>query len=188
MKKTKSNEFWKVCAALDNRVRIAILRHVMKANGNDCVIEVADDFANKLHIGLSVVSQYLKKLREAGLVSCQRADKRVFYRAFAVKKDGIAVNAAFRDFFDARPSQERISRLLTYVHTLSHERRNAIVRFLAANPRENLETISRATDIPARTCERLIAKLAHAKIVSVELSILPPDGEPEATLLAQTLA
>lgn len=188
MKKTKGNEFWKVCAALDNRVRIAILRHVMKANGNDCVIEVADDFANELHVGLSVVSQYLKKLREAGLITCQRADKRVFYRAFASTKEGRSVNAAFSEFFEARPSQERISRLVAYVHALSHERRNAIVRFLAANPGENLETISRATDIPARTCERLVDRLAHAKIVSVELSILQPGGEPEATLLAQTLA
>ena len=71
--KENSNEFWKVCAALDNEVRIDLLRYLLMEegktrDGQPCVIEIADHFNRLRTIGLSVVSQYLKKLREVGLV------------------------------------------------------------------------------------------------------------------------
>lgn len=190
--KENSNEFWKVCAALDNEVRIDLLRYLLMEEGKTkagqpCVIEIADHFNRLRAIGLSVVSQYLKKLREAGLVCCQRSDKRIYYRAFAATDDGRTLNAAFRTFFEARPSRDRIAGLIEYLHALSHERRTAIVRHLAAHPHDSLEDIARATAMPKTTAARLFSQLAHAHLISVEHTVLQPTTEPEATLLALTL-
>ena len=190
--KENSNEFWKVCAALDNEVRIDLLRYLLVEEGKakaglPCVIEIADHFNRLRTIGLSVVSQYLKKLREVGLVCCQRSDKRIYYRAFATTNDGRTLNAAFRAFFESRPSRDRIADLIEYLHALSHERRNAIVRHLAAHPHDSLEDIARATAMPKTTASRLFSQLAHARLISVEHTILKPVSEPEATLLALTL-
>ena len=190
--KKNSNEFWKVCAALDNEVRIDLLRYLLMEEGKAkagqlCVIEIADHFNRLRTIGLSVVSQYLKKLREAGLVCCQRSDKRIYYRAFAATDEGRTLNAAFRTFFEARPSRKRIVDLIEYLHALSHERRTAIVRHLAAHPHDSLEGIARATAMPKTTAARLFSQLAHARLISVEHTVLRSTTEPEATLLALTL-
>ncbi len=186
------NDFWKVCGALSNEVRLDLLRYLLMESGKTkdgqpCVIEIADHFHRLRTIGLSVVSQYLKKLREAGLVCCQRTDKRIYYRAFAATDDGRILNAAFRAFFESRPSRDRISSLVAYLHALSHERRNAIVRHLAAHPHDSIENIARATAMPKTTALRLFSQLAHARLISVEHTILQPVSEPEATLLALTL-
>ena len=190
--KENSNEFWKVCAALDNEVRIDLLRYLLMESGKTkagqpCVIEIADHFNRLRAIGLSVVSQYLKKLRESGLVCCQRSDKRIYYRAFATTNDGRTLNAAFRAFFESRPSRDRIADLVEYLHALSHERRNVIVRHLAAHPHDSLGDIARVTAMPKTTAARLFSQLAHARLISVEHTIFKPVSEPEATLLALTL-
>ena len=190
--KPVANEFWKVCAALDNEVRIDLLRYLLTEKGQTgrecpCVIEIADHFYHRRTIGLSVVSQYLKKLREAGLVNCQRSDKRIYYRAFAATDEGRKLNAAFRGFFETHPSRERIASLVEYLHALSHERRNAIVRHLAAHPHDRIEGISRSTEMPKTTALRLFSQLAHVRLISVDHTILQPTTEPEATLLALTL-
>lgn len=189
---SSANDFWKVCAALDNEVRIDILCYLLVESGKTkdgppCVIEIADHFNRLRAIGLSVVSQYLKKLREVGLVCCQRSDKRIYYRAFATTDNGRTLNAAFRTFFETRPSRKRIADLIEYLHALSHERRTAIVRHLAVHPHDSLEDIARATAMPKTTASRLFSQLAHARLISVEHTILKPVSEPEATLLALTL-
>ena len=190
--RSSANEFWKVCAALDNEVRIDLLRYLLMEEGKTkagqpCVIEIADHFNRLRAIGLSVVSQYLKKLREVGLVCCQRSDKRIYYRAFATTNEGRTLNAALRAFFEARPSRKRIADLIEYLHSLSHERRTAIARHLAAHPHDSLEDIAKATAMPKTTAARLFSQLAHARLISVEHTILKPVSEPEATLLALTL-
>lgn len=179
------NGFWKVCEALDNPRRIALLRYLLaiEKTAFPCVIEIADTF----DLGISATSTYLKKLADAGLVSSKRAEKRVYYRAFPTTAEGVSIVGVFRTFFDSKPNDARLQRLQRYVHALSHERRNALVRCLAAHPTLPLKELAMRTDMPYPTAVRLLGELNKANIVDMSLVVVPPGSEPEGTLLKLTV-
>ncbi len=190
------NGFWKVCAALSNPCRLTLLRLLLETKGHPCVNEVADElrqlpFARKgvsSALGVSAVSQYLKQLRDAGLVVSARADKRIYYRPFASTAPGEAVVAVFSEFFRGRPTAARIDALLDYAHALAHVRRHQIVRCLAVPPHLDMKSLAVRTGIPPPTVERLLRQLGRARVVDLTRTVMPPDREPEATLLRLTLS
>ena len=190
------NGFWKVCAALANPCRLALLRLLLETKGHPCVNEVADELRRlqfelerkPADLGVSAVSQYLKQLREAGLVACARADKRIYYRPFASTAHGEEIVAAFAGFFRERPASARVDALLDYVHALAHVRRHQIIRCLAEHPKLDIQPLAVRTGIPPQTIVRLLGQLDRAKVVDLTRTIIPPEREPEATLLRLTLA
>ena len=190
------NGFWKVCAALANPCRLALLRLLLETKGHPCVNEVADELRRlqfelerkPADLGVSAVSQYLKQLREAGLVACARADKRIYYRPFASTAHGEEIVAAFAGFFRERPASARVDALLDYAHALAHVRRHQIIRCLAEHPKLDIQPLAVRTGIPPQTIVRLLGQLDRAKVVDLTRTIIPPEREPEATLLRLTLA
>ena len=190
------NGFWKVCAALANPCRLALLRLLLETKGHPCVNEVADELRRlqfelerkPADLGVSAVSQYLKQLREAGLVACARADKRIYYRPFASTAHGEEIVAAFAGFFRERPASARVDALLDYAHALAHVRRHQIIRCLAEHPKLDIQPLAVRTGIPPQTIVRLLGQLDRAKVVDLTRTIIPPEREPEATLLRLTLS
>jgi len=179
------NEFWKVCEALDCEQRIELLRLLLSGEKTEfpCVNELAD----RMNLSSATVSVHLKKLSLAGLVASKRADRRVYYRAFATTDDGVQVMESLRMLFASHPNAERLRLLREYAHALSHVRRNAIVRCLHAEPGLSLSELAVRTDMPPQTADRLWGELDKAHIVDLNGAVVAPGSDPEATLLELTL-
>ena len=180
------NGFWKVCEALDCRVRIELFRylHSIERDAYPCVNELAERFG----LASATISVHMKKLANVGLVLSRRADRRVYYRAFPSGPSGGRVLAALREFFARNPDEERIRKFHAYAHALSHVRRHLIVRCLAAAPGIDLKTLSARTEMPPQTADRLWGELAKARIVDLASRVVPPPEDPELMLLEMTLA
>ena len=175
-----------MCEALDCEQRIELLRLLLVGEKTDfpCVNELAE----RMDLSSATVSVHLKKLAMVGLVMSKRADRRVYYRAFAASGEGERVLESLRTLFLSRPRAERIRRLRDYAHALSHVRRNAIVRCLHECPRLSLKELAVETDMPPQTANRLWGELGKARIVDLNGMVVAPKDKPEATLLELTLA
>ena len=179
------NDFWKVCAALDNPKRLALLKLLIESPSDyPCVGEIAE----KVGLSIGVTSLYLKQLREAGLVSSACADRRIYYRAFPTDVRGETVVSTFRRFFAERPTETRLFDLLQVVRALAHRRRNAYLRFLSVKPGCGVRETAKSLCMPPATVDRLCGQLAHAHLVDATGSVASPGREPEDVLLRQTLA
>lgn len=178
-----SNDFWKVCSALDNQKRLELLRYLIENGGNPCVGEIAD----ALDISIPVTSLYLKRLRDVGLVTCTRYDRRIYYRALAVNTAGCKVVKAMKEFFLTSPDFQRIGELLTVTRALGHIRRNAYLRLTHELGVLGIDDTMRLLDMPPTTINRLFNMLNHAKLMDVNGNLTPPTSEPELTLFTLTL-
>lgn len=182
----RENGFWKVCEALDCEQRIELLRLLLVGERTDfpCVNELAE----RMGLSSATVSVHMKKLAMAGLVVSKRAERRVYYRAFATSGEGELVLESLRALFLSRPSGERLRRFRDYAHALSHVRRNAIVRCLHDCPGLSIKELAKKTDMPPQTADRLWGELDRAHIVDLNGTVVAPESKPEATLLELTLA
>ena len=182
----RENGFWKVCEVLDCEQRIELLRLLLVGEKTDfpCVNELAE----RMDLSSATVSVHLKRLATVGLVVSKRADRRVYYRAFATSDEGERVLESLRALFLSSPRPERLRRLRDYAHALSHIRRNAIVRCLHDHPGLSLRELAVETDMPPQTADRLWGELGKAHIVDLNGVVFAPKSEPEATLLELTIA
>lgn len=180
------NGFWKVCEALDCELRIELLLYLLAVETSEfpCVNELAEKF----HVTSAAMSVHLKKLSLAGLVASKRANRCVYYRAFATTDDGARVIGALRVLSASRPNAARLRRLREYAHALSHQRRHAIVRCLKAEPGMSLAELAVRTEMPPQTADRLWGDLEKAHIINLSGTVVVPDSDPEATLLELTVA
>ena len=183
---TDGNGFWKVCEALDCELRIELLRYLIAVEKSEflCVNELAEKF----QVSAAAMSVHLKKLATVGLVVSKRADRRVYYRAFAATAESERVLAALRGMFKSHPNAERFRELREYAHALSHPRRHLIVRCLHDEPGLSLAELAQRTEMPPQTADRLWGELGKAQIVDLNGLAFVPKSEPEATLLELTLA
>ena len=183
---TDGNGFWKVCEALDCELRVKLLRYLIAVEKSEfpCVNELAEKF----QVSAAAMSVHLKKLAMVGLVVSKRADRRVYYRAFAATTEGERVLASLRRVFGAHSNAERFRELREYAHALSHPRRHLIVRCLHEEPGLSLAELAQRTEMPLQTADRLWGELGKAHIVDLNGEVFAPKREPEATLLELTLA
>lgn len=183
---TDGNGFWKVCEALDCELRIELLRYLLAVEKTEfpCVNELAEKF----QVSAAAMSVHLKKLAMVGLVVSKRADRRVYYRAFAATAEGERVLASLRRTFESHPNAERFCELRKYAHALSHPRRHLIVRCLYEEPGLSLAELALRTEMPPQTADRLWGELEKAHIVDLNGVVISPEIESEATLLELTLA
>lgn len=182
----RENEFWKMCEALDCKQRIELLRFLLVGEKTD--ILCVNELAARMVLSSATVSVHLKKLATVGLVVSKRANRRIYYHAFATTGDGVRVLEALHTLSLSRPSEERLRQFRDYAHALSHVRRNAIARCLHVSPGLSLKELSRETDMPLQTAARLLGDLVKAHIVDLSGMVVAPEGDPEATLLELTLA
>ena len=179
------SDYWKICAALDNAVRIELLKLLAESKSEyPCVVEIAE----KLRLCGGTASLYLKHLREAELISSANAERRVFYRAFPTTDRGKKTLAALKAFFATRPSPTRLAEFFKIVHALAHRRRLSYLRYLSAHPGTRLIDAARDLGIPSATLDRMFDQLGHAHLVDVHGRITRPAREPEDTLLSLALA
>ena len=179
------NEFWRVCEALDNEKRMALLRYLLADRKEfPCVIEIAEKFG----LGLAATSVYLKKLQDVGLVASKREERRIYYRAYATTPEGERVVSALQAFFETNPPRERMLQLMGYIRALSHYRRHAIIRLLNDMPGLDMEEIGHRLDMPRTTVDRILAQLGKARIVDLNRIVRRPEDQPEAIFLDLTLS
>ena len=179
------NEFWRVCEALDNEKRMALLRYLLADRKEfPCVIEIAEKF----DLGLAATSAYLKKMLDVGLVASKREERRIYYRAYATTPEGERVVAALQAFFETNPPRERMLSLMGYVRALSHYRRHAVIRLLNDMPGLDMEEIGHRLDMPRTTVDRILAQLGKTRIVDLNRIVRRPEAQPEATFLDLTLS
>ncbi len=179
------SDYWKICAALDNSVRLNLLKLLVESkNEFPCVVEIAE----KLRLCGGTASLYLKHLREAELVSSANAERRVYYRAFPTSERGQQTLTSLKTFFAERPSPTRLAEFFTIVHVLAHRRRLSYLRYLNAHPGARLVEAARDLGIPSATLDRMFGQLGHAHLVDIHGRVTRPAREPEDTLLALALA
>ena len=179
------NEFWRVCEALDNEKRMALLRYLLADRKEfPCVIEIAEKF----DLGLAATSVYLKKLQDVGLVASKREERRIYYRAYATTPEGERVVSALQAFFETKPSRERMLSLMGYIRALSHYRRHAIIRLLNDMPGLDMDEIGHRLDMPRTTVDRILAQLGKARIVDLNRIVRRPEAQPESIFLDLTLS
>ena len=178
------NDFWKVCAALDNPVRLDLLKMLVESkNEFPCVLEIAE----KMRLCCGTTSAYLKQLREVGLVSSACADGRVFYRAFPTREQGRKALNTLTAFFETRPTDSRLAEFFKVVRALAHRRRLSYLRHLDRNPGVRLIDAARALGVPCATLDRMFDQLGHAHLVDLHGCVTPPGRDPEDALLALAL-
>ena len=179
------NEFWRVCEALDNEKRMALLRYLLADRKEfPCVIEIAEKFG----LGLAATSAYLKKMLDVGLVASKREERRIYYRAYATTQEGERVVSALQALFETNPMRERMVSLMGYIRMLSHYRRHAVIRLLNEMPGLDMEEIGHRLDMPRTTVDRILAQLGKARIVDLNRIVRRPEVQPEATFLELTLS
>jgi len=178
------NSFWKVCAALDNPHRLRLLRLLLTDREYPCVNEIAD----KMDLNVGATSTYLKQLRDAGLVTSACSERRVYYRAIPGDVRCEMVVEAFRHFFKAAPSEDRLHELLKVIRALAHRRRNAYLRFLKERPKADTVEAAKELDMPPATIVRIFNQLGHARLVDATGTVTYTGRQPEDILIRETLA
>lgn len=167
--------FWQVCAALDNPNRLRLL-DVLTINTPRCVTELS-----AYHdIGVTVISRYIRALDDVGFLTVEWRDRKAYYRTSPQNPAAAEILKVLGPFFNQYASdRSRVARLLKYIHALSHPRRAAIVRYLHRNPGVSSEGISQALGIAYPTTIRLLRDLDHAYIVDLDHNAIPPPSNPE---------
>ena len=179
------SDYWKICAALDNAVRIELLELLAKSKSEyPCVVEIAE----KLRLCGGTASLYLKQLREAELISSANAERRVYYRASPTTERGKKTISALKTFFVTRPSPTRLAEFFKVIRALAHRRRLSYLRYLDKNPNTRLGDAARDLGIPSATLDRMFDQLNHAHLIDVRGCVTRPAREPENTFLALALA
>lgn len=167
--------FWQVCAALDNPRRLRMV-NVLTVNEPRSVCELAE-----FHdIGVSLVSRYIRALDDVGLLAVEWKDRKAYYRTAPRNQTAARILRVLSEFFSVFAEDgERIAKLLKYIHSLSHPRRFAIVRFVHNHPGASVAEISRELGIARSSVDRLLSELDHAYIVDMNNHAIPPTVEPE---------
>ena len=123
-------ELWKTCRAINNEIRLAMLREIARSPNRELNVLQAGDF-----VGLkkAAASQYLKQLAEAGFLTVERTGK--FVVCSGKPQDGTAASRIAKALVEAFPAKARPgwqASLLTAINAFAHHVRLRIVRAVAA--------------------------------------------------------
>ena len=157
-------ELWKKCRAINNEIRLAMLREISRSPGRGLNVLQAGDF-----VGLkkSAASQYLKQLADAGFLSVERTGKFVVCSCSSQKgMTAVRIANALEGAFPARAKSGWQAALLTVINAFAHHVRERIVRVVAAAGHVGFEDLAAAVDLPHATLRRQIGILVSAGIVS----------------------
>ena len=123
-------ELWKTCRAINNEIRLALLREIARSPNCELNVLQAGDF-----VGLkkAAASQYLKQLADAGFLTVERTGK--FVVCSGKPQDGTAASRiakALEAAFPAKARPDWQASLLTAINAFAHHVRLRIVRAVAA--------------------------------------------------------
>ena len=150
---------WRVARALDNPMRLEMLRVVFYAKGNLSVGDVCAAIGEKE----SVTSQYLRILNSQGFIAAVRRGKNVFYER---RRDGAGAFVRFVDALEsqfARPNWKAC--VLAVLPAFSNARKIAVHSTLAKEGELPVETLAARTTMPVKTCYRIVRELEELGFV-----------------------
>ena len=145
---------WRVCRALDNPIRLEMLRTVMLSSRPVSVSDISAAVDEKE----SVTSQYLRMLNMQGFIVAVRRGKNVFYER---RRDGV------REFMCLVDELESIievpdwkDRVLAVLPAFSNARKTAILSVLNNDGEISVEVLAERSFMPVKTCYRIVGELA----------------------------
>jgi len=162
--KGRTMELWKTCRAVNNAIRLAMLREISRSPGRGLNVLQAGDF-----VGLkkSAASQYLKQLADAGFLSVERTGKFVVCSCSSQKgMTAVRIANTLEGAFPARAKSGWQAALLTVINAFAHHVRERIMRAVVAAGHVGFEDLAAAVDLPHATLRRQIGILVSAGIVS----------------------
>lgn len=183
-------EFWKVCRALNNPLRLALLREIICSPNRALNVVLTGEI---LGLKKSVTSQYLKQLAEAEILEVTRTGRFVICSGEPQEKSmRFRLQCALMEHFDANISEEKTARLLTKLNALAHHGRVKIVRLFAARERLSCAEVARSVDMPLVTVLRQLDCLVGAEVLLAEADesgrvfySLAPQHESMASILLE---
>ena len=158
-------QLWKTCRAINNEIRLAMLREIARSPNRELNVLQAGDF-----VGLkkAAASQYLKQLAEAGFLSVERTGK--FVVCSGKPQDGTAASRIAKALEAAFPGRARPgwqASLLTAINAFAHHVRLRIVRAVAAAAGHvGFEDLAKTTGLPPATLRRQLGVLIEAGVVA----------------------
>ena len=157
-------EFWKICRALNNPIRFALLREIMTSpNHAQNVVQVGDRIGCKK----SLSSQYLKKLAEAGLLSVKRSGRYAVCSSDGLRRSPVArLQLALSEFFAERRSDAEADAILATLNALAHHGRIRILRIVSEHSGISFSDLAKSTGFPFATLRRQLGVLIGADIIA----------------------
>ena len=152
---------WRVCRALDNPVRLAMLRVVLTSRRPMTVGDICDRVAEKE----SVTSQYLRLLNAQGFIVATRRGRNVLYER---RKDAGRALARVIDELEAMFSRGGHGWMEAVLETLpgfSNARKTCMLSTLRNHGSLKIETLAERTCMPVKTCYRIVGELSSCGLV-----------------------
>ena len=152
-------EFWKICRALNNEVRLLMLREIVRSPNHELNVVQTGDF-----VGLkkAAASQYLKQLADAGLLDVERSG-----RSSNLRKDAAMARLlnVLSDVLSTSPQRKWPEGVLKKVNAFAHHVRIAILRAVSAAGRCGFAELAKVTGLPPATLRRQVGILIEAKVI-----------------------
>ena len=156
-------EFWKICRALNNEVRLLMLRAIMRSPNHELNVVQTGDF-----VGLkkAAASQYLKQLVDAGFLEVERSGRYVVCSSDLRKGSAMArLQAALSDILSKSPRTDWQECVLVKVNAFAHHVRIGILRTVSGIGPCGFEELAKATSLPPATLRRQIGILIAAEVI-----------------------
>ena len=156
-------EFWKICRAVNNEVRLLMLREIMRSPNHELNVVQTGDF-----VGLkkAAASQYLKQLADAGFLDVERTGRYVVCSSDLRK--GAAMARLQKVLSDVLATSPRIGwqeGVLRKVNAFAHHVRIGILRAVSGTAPCGFAELAKATRLPPATLRRQIGILIEAEVI-----------------------
>ena len=152
---------WRACRALDNPVRLAMLRVVLTSRRPMTVSDICDRVAEKE----SVTSQYLRLLNAQGFIVATRRGRNVLYER---RKDADRALARVIDELEAmfaRGGHGWMDAVLETLPGFSNARKICILSTLRNHGSLKIDTLAERTCMSVKTCYRIVGELSGRGLV-----------------------
>ena len=168
-------ELWKACRAINNPIRLEMLRFIAQSPGLALNVVQVGDF-----VGLqkAAASQYLKLLATAGFVDVERSGK--FVVCSCSKSSESSAGIIYEVLKTLFPKPNRVfamaskagwqDELLPKINAFSFSVRISILQELLQHGRVGFETLQLNTKLPAKTLKRQLGILISAGVVEPQES------------------
>ena len=168
---------WRVCRALDNPIRLEMLRAVMLSSHPASVSDISAAVNEKE----SVTSQYLRILNMQGFIVAVRRGKNVFYeRRRDGAKEFMRLVDELESMFEQSDWKERV---LAVLPAFSNARKTAILSELNKGGAISVELLAERSFMPVKTCYRIIGELAGLGFVQSSADAVISVATPEDRLV-----
>ena len=168
-------ELWKICRAINNPIRLEMLRFIAQSPEQALNVVQVGDF-----VGLqkAAASQYLKSLATAGFVDVERSGK--FVVCSCVKSSMTAAGIIYETLKTLFPKPKRVfalppktgwqDELLEKINAFSFHVRISILRELSQHGLLGFEQLQLKTKLPPKTLKRQLGLLISAGVVEPQES------------------